>query len=271
MITPSAPPSGTSTSAVIENDLFLFVDHGVLRQPPHAAEEQLRRASHQLRPTGEVGVEPLDAAIVERKHVVLAGLDQEEALELARASRAAPLPGRAPVSSRRGRRAPRRRRRTPASPCHHPRRAVACDRGPAVVVDAAVAEHLEVLGRVTVVGLRRRRTSRPCETPSSGCCWTPLTLDGAGRPAASSRVGATSITWWKCGRISPRALMPAGQWTMVPFRVPPQCDATCFVHWYGSVHRVRPADREVVVGSGCAEVVDARDHELGGLELRPRH
>ena len=34
-------------------------------------------------------------------------------------------------------------------------------------------------------------------------------------------------------RISPLALMPAGQWTIVPFRVPPQCEATCFVHWYG--------------------------------------
>ena len=24
-----------------------------------------------------------------------------------------------------------------------------------------------------------------------------------------------------------------GQWTIAPFRVPPQCEATCFVHWYG--------------------------------------
>ena len=71
------------------------------------------------------------------------------------------------------------------------------------------------------------------ETPSSGCCCTPLTLSGAGRPAASSTVGATSITWWNWARISPFALMPPGQCTIVPLRVPPQCDATCFVHWYG--------------------------------------
>ena len=26
-------------------------------------------------------------------------------------------------------------------------------------------------------------------------------------------------------------LDPLGQWTMVPLRVPPQCEATCLVHW----------------------------------------
>ena len=67
--------------------------------------------------------------------------------------------------------------------------------------------------------------------PSIGRCWTPWTLSGSGRPAASSTVGATSITWWNCERISPRALMPAGQETIVPLRVPPKCDATCLVHW----------------------------------------
>ena len=71
------------------------------------------------------------------------------------------------------------------------------------------------------------------ETPCSGCCWTPLTLSGSGSCATSSTVAATSITWWNCERISPFALMPPGQCTIVPLRVPPQCDAICFVHWYG--------------------------------------
>jgi hypothetical protein len=44
-------------------------------------------------------------------------------------------------------------------------------------------------------------------------------------------VGATSITWWNCERISPFALMPLGQCTIVPLRVPPQWDATCLVYW----------------------------------------
>ena len=70
-------------------------------------------------------------------------------------------------------------------------------------------------------------------TPSIGFCVTPCTVVGSGRPAASSTVGATSITWWNWLRTSPFALMPFGQRTIVPFRVPPQCDAICFVHWYG--------------------------------------
>ena len=62
----------------------------------------------------------------------------------------------------------------------------------------------------------------------------PLTIVGSGSPAASSTVGATSITWWNCERTSPWAfLIRAGQWTTIGLRVPPKCDATCFVHWNG--------------------------------------
>ena len=70
-------------------------------------------------------------------------------------------------------------------------------------------------------------------TPWIGICCTPFTLIGCGTPAASRIVGATSMTWWNCVRISPRAPNPFGQWTIVPVRVPPQCEATCLVHWYG--------------------------------------
>ena len=70
-------------------------------------------------------------------------------------------------------------------------------------------------------------------TPSIGRCGIPSTTAGSGSPAASSTVGATSITWWNWERTSPRDAKPPGQCTMVPLRVPPQCDATCFVHWYG--------------------------------------
>ena len=51
--------------------LVLERDDGVLRQPAHSAEEQLSIALDQLRPSGEVGVEPLEPAVVERQHVVL--------------------------------------------------------------------------------------------------------------------------------------------------------------------------------------------------------
>ena len=68
--------------------------------------------------------------------------------------------------------------------------------------------------------------------PSMGACCTPFTKSGSGSPAASRIVGATSITWQNWDR-TPVPVIPAGQCTMVPFRVPPQCEATCLVHWYG--------------------------------------
>ena len=58
----------------------------------------------------------------------------------------------------------------------------------------------------------------------------PFTESGSGIPAASRIVGATSMTWLNCERTSPLPLIPFGQWTIVPLRVPPQCDATCLVH-----------------------------------------
>ena len=67
--------------------------------------------------------------------------------------------------------------------------------------------------------------------PCIGICWMPLTNVGAGSPAASRTVGATSITWVNCDRVSPLASKPLGQCTIVPLRVPPQCEATCLVHW----------------------------------------
>jgi hypothetical protein len=80
--------------------------------------------------------------------------------------------------------------------------------------------------------------------PSIGCCSTPSTVVGCGSPAASSTVGATSITWWNCDR----------SYLLRPL--------------VGRVHRVRPADRVVVVGGRGSELVDARRDELGRLERR---
>jgi hypothetical protein len=39
------------------------------------------------------------------------------------------------------------------------------------------------------------------------------------------------VTWL---RSPPRSAMLLGQCTMAPLRVPPQCDATCLVHWNGA-------------------------------------
>ncbi len=80
-------------------------------------------------------------------------------------------------------------------------------------------------------------------TPSIGFWTTPFTLRGSGSPAASRTVGATSMTWWNCERISPFARIRLGQWTIIPFRVPPKLEATCFVQVNGaSPATAQPAD-----------------------------
>jgi hypothetical protein len=62
--------------------------------------------------------------------------------------------------------------------------------------------------------------------PSSGTGCTLLATVGAGMPAASSTVGATSMTWQNWLRISPLLLMPfgSGRWS---FWVPPQLCGLC--------------------------------------------
>ena len=69
--------------------------------------------------------------------------------------------------------------------------------------------------------------------PSIGDCRTPLTMVGSGSPAASRIVGATSMTWVNWERRPPVSVIPRGQWTIVPLRVPPQWEATCLVHCSG--------------------------------------
>ena len=69
-------------------------------------------------------------------------------------------------------------------------------------------------------------------TPSIGSCCTPCTKVGSGSPAASSTVGATSIT---CGTGNGVALRPDAIRRVDDRAVAgaAECDATCFVHWYG--------------------------------------
>ena len=66
-----------------------------------------------------------------------------------------------------------------------------------------------------------------------GDCCTPFTVVGSGSPAASRMVGATSMQCVNWVRSPPCSSMPFGQCTIVPLRVPPQCEATCFVHCSG--------------------------------------
>ena len=131
-----------------------------------------------------------------------------------------------------------------------PRRRVAGDRGPALVVDAAVAEHLEVLrlvalGRVGVV----ERVAHAHALVSASARRRGRS-SGSGRPAASRTVGATSMTWWNWWRISPRACDAVGPVhdRAVARAAPVRGDLLGPL--IRRVHRVRPADRVVVVGLG---------------------
>ena len=103
-------------------------------------------------------------------------------------------------------------------------------------------------------------------TPSSGFCWTPWTNVGSGSPAASSTVGATSITCANWFRISPARLDPGRPVDdrAVARAAPVRGDLLRPL--VRRAHRVRPADGVVVVGVGAAEVVEPLHHELRRLE-----
>jgi hypothetical protein len=66
-----------------DGERLVLVRHdGVLRQPTHAAEQDLRVPFHELGSAGEVGVEALRTTVVQRQHVELRRLDEEQPLEL---------------------------------------------------------------------------------------------------------------------------------------------------------------------------------------------
>ena len=71
------------------------------------------------------------------------------------------------------------------------------------------------------------------DTPSIGIWASPFTWLGASIPAASSSVGKMSVTWWKLLRSAPASLMRRGHCTAIALRVPPKCEAICFIHWNG--------------------------------------
>ena len=107
-------------------------------------------------------------------------------------------------------------------------------------------------------------------TPWIGVCWTPLTNVGSASPAASSTVGATSITCANCVRISPLRLEAGGPVHDRAVARPAEVRGDLLGPLVRRVHRVRPADRVVVVGVRAAELVEPLDHELRRLDARRR-
>ena len=59
-------------------------------------------------------------------------------------------------------------------------------------------------------------------TPCIGLCVTPLIVAGGVMPSASRMVGTMSMRWAYWVRTSPRARMPAGQWTRNGSLAPPR-------------------------------------------------
>ena len=104
------------------------------------------------------------------------------------------------------------------------------------------------------------------ETPCSGICWTPWTNVGSGKPGRVEDGGRHVDHVVELRADLALRVDPAGPVDdrAVPRPAPVRGDLLRPL--VGRVHRVRPADRVVVVGPRRAEVVDPRGHELHGLE-----
>ena len=131
--------------------LVLDAHHAVLGETPHSGEEQLGAAADQGGAARQVGVEPLARTVVERQYAVLRGLDQPQSLQLRQllGVRRRQVPGLAEVAGAVVELPGVVVERPHVRVDDHPGRLVLGDRTPTPVVDAPVAEHLEVLQVVT--------------------------------------------------------------------------------------------------------------------------
>ena len=236
--------------------LVLGVEHHVLGQASHAGEEQLRVAADQLRPSGKVGVESLDPAVVERQDVVLPRLLEEQGLQLREllGLLGGEIVRLRPVAV--GVELPHvvleRRQLGP----HDPRRRMAGDGGPAVVVDAAVAEHLEVLRRPALGG------AGLVERIAHAHALDRRLLDAVHVRRLGQSGGLEHRRRDVDHMVELRPHLAARGEAVRPVHdravarsAPVRSDLLRPL--VGRVHRVRPADRVVVVGLRRPEVLDA--------------
>ena len=107
-------------------------------------------------------------------------------------------------------------------------------------------------------------------TPSMGCCCTPLTEIGSGRPAASRIVGATSITWWNCERISPFGFDAVGPVDDGAVARSAPVGGDLLGPLVGRVHGMRPAHGVVVVRLRAAELIIAAPSRNSGVSRAAR-
>ena len=175
------------------------------------------------------GFEALDPAIVERQRPVADRLDQEQPLQLAQllgilggdvvglgpVVRCVELPDVVVDRRQLG--------------ADHPRDAVTGRRGPALVVDAAVDEHLEVLG-LAVLGRLGVGEARQHALAVQRHLLDAVD-EGRVRQAGGVEDGRGDVDHVaELAADLALGLDPGGQWTIVPLRVPPQWEPTCLVH-----------------------------------------
>ena len=99
------------------------------------------------------------------------------------------------------------------------------------MVDAAVAEHFEVLQVVRFGRLRSPKLERHADAFERRLR-DAVDHRGLGQPGdVQNRLRDVDDVVELTARSPPLPSKPFGQWTIVPLRVPPQCEATCFVHW----------------------------------------
>ena len=268
MITPSAPRAGTSSSEVTANDLFLMSTTLFSDSRPIPANSSCELPLISAGRPARVGVDAFDLSVIERQHVVLDRFDQPKPLQLMQFVRIllGEILGLRPVGvavvefpdvvveGRHG------------LPAHLPRRAVLGHRAPALVVNAAVAEHLEVLG---LVPLRRFGVVEAVQQAGAlvGALQDPVD-DRRRRYARGLQHGGRQVD--DMGELIAYAAFvvdPVGPVHDGAVAGAAPMRGHLLGPLIGRVHRPRPADRVVAVGAFAAELVELGHQEFGGLEV----
>ena len=249
--------------------LVLDVDDRVLRQLFHAAEQDLAGPLDQYGPARGVRVQPLCKVVVQRQHVVAHRLDEPEPLQLVQLlrhllgevvrlgpvlARVVELPdvvveGRSFLAD------------------EQPRRLVSRHRGPSLVIDAAVAEHFEILRLVPLGSLGIAEGVQHADTLDRHLRHA-VYRDRFGKPRGFEECGGDVDDVMKLRAdftLSLKSVRPVHDGT-VARSAPVRSDLLGPL--VRRIHRVSPADSVVVVGLRSAELVDARVQELRRLDGR---
>ena len=243
----------------------LDVEHAVLGQTAHAADEHLRITFDQHRPSGGVGVDLLQHPVVDGQHLVARRLDQPEPLQLHQLLRVllGQVPGLAPVLGRVVELPDVVVERGPRG--HDPGRVVLRHGRPPLVVEGTVAHDLEVL---RLVPLRRLAV---VEGVKHARAFDRVLLDafdgdGLGQPRrledcrrhvddVAELVTDLALGFDALRPVDDRAVAGAAE-----------VRGDLLGPLVRRVQGMRPAHGEVVVGVGAAQLIDLTHQVFGRLE-----